>query len=69
MIQKEKIKPLKYVIQALNGKKWRTVKSYAASEQEYSFVSKVMENLVRRYPGHFRILLMPFNVLAESTQK
>jgi hypothetical protein len=62
-----KIKPLRYVIQRTNGNRWHTVKSYNYEEWEYRVVSRVMEKLVGRYAGHFRIFLMPFNVLAEST--
>jgi hypothetical protein len=65
----KKSKPLRYVIQGASkdGSRWRTVKSYNSEEWEYRIVSRVMEKLVGRYTGHFRILLMPFNVLAEST--
>jgi hypothetical protein len=65
----KKSKPLRYVIQGASrdGSRWRTVKSYNAEEWEYRVVSRVMEKLVGHYKGHFRILLMPFNVLAEST--
>jgi hypothetical protein len=63
-------KPLRYVIQGASkdGSRWRTVKAYNSEDWEYRIVSGVMKKIARNYTGHFRILLIPFNILAESTQ-
>ena len=61
-------KPLRYVIQNCHGKRWHTVKSYDSNDWEFRIVERVMEKLVGRYTGHFRILIMPYNILAETTE-
>lgn len=57
---------LTYALQ--RGGPWQTVRNYPANRYEFSFVQKVMVRGCAMTPGkRWRILLMPFNVLADET--
>jgi hypothetical protein len=57
---------LRYALQ--RGRPWGTVKYYEAEKYEFEYVQAVMSQCCKQWPGRrWRILLMPFNVLADET--
>lgn len=60
---------LRYTLQCGHGRFWRTVKAYNADKFEFAYVSELMFRLVcHGMPDFCRILIMPFNVLAETSE-
>lgn len=61
------VSDLRYSLQYRNarGFRWKTAKSYDAEAQEFRVVEHVMQSLARQHPRMaFRVIEMPFNVLA-----
>jgi hypothetical protein len=59
---------MKYALQYGKGRIWRTAKAYDAEKTPYAFVSEIMLRMVIQGGGkHWRILIQPFNVLAETS--
>lgn len=59
----------RFALQFGQGRFWRNVKVYDAEKIDLRFVSDVMFRLACQHGAkHFRILLMPINLLLETTE-
>lgn len=56
---------LRYTVQVRNGLRWYTVRTFQpSSDGGFALADKVAEIGARQHDKPFRVLLMPFNVLA-----
>lgn len=60
-------RPLRYTLQYRDGRRWHTAKTYTPGKQDFDELARMLILIARQAgPRHkcWRILLMPFNVLA-----
>ena len=59
---------LRYALQSRVGRRWRTAKTFTPERLEFRVLEKMAQIMQRERGGEWRVLLMPFNVLAVSVQ-
>ena len=60
-------RPLRYTLQRRDGAHWQTAKAFTPERIEFRVLERMMHLVKAEKGGDWRILLMPFNVLAAAT--